>query len=93
MCSSCAGTTQIATRELLTTLEPEDIEVAGVNMSHLSAMADTPGQVRLDCPHCQAEMTIDDKRLATEVTCESCSKPFEAAWGEPVVTPDPSSSE
>ena len=70
--------------DLLTTLEPGDIEVAGVMQAHLSAMADEPGHVRVTCKKCDAAQVIDDKFLATEVKCESCAETFEADWGEPV---------
>ncbi|QEG38418.1 AAA family ATPase [Roseimaritima ulvae] len=79
-----AGLTEVD-RELLTTLQAEDIEVAGVMMDHLAAMADEAGQVRVDCPECQTQMTIDDQKLASEVVCESCQKPFQADWGEPEI--------
>jgi Cdc6-like AAA superfamily ATPase len=70
--------------ELLTTLESEDIEVAGVTQAHLAAMADESGQVRVICNHCDASQVLDDKRLATEVECASCQQTYEADWGEPV---------
>ncbi|MEE2938363.1 MAG: AAA family ATPase [Planctomycetota bacterium] len=70
--------------ELLTTLEPEDIEVAGVLPAHLAAMADMKGHVRLTCDHCEAAQIIDDQCLGTSVTCGSCDKLFDAKWGEPV---------
>ncbi|MGB7325322.1 MAG: AAA family ATPase [Rubripirellula sp.] len=71
-------------RDLLTILQPEDIEVAGVTGAHLQAMADEPGQVRVKCKHCETAEVIDDQRLGTEVECKSCSKPFDADWGDPV---------
>ncbi len=71
-------------RELLTTLEPEDIEVAGVSMEHLDAMAAEPGEVRVKCSKCEHAQVIDDKLLATSVQCESCNESFDAEWGEPV---------
>ena len=71
-------------RELLTTLEPQDIEVAGVSMEHLDTMAAEPGEVRVKCKKCDHAQVIDDKLLATSVECESCKEQFEADWGEPV---------
>ncbi len=70
---------------LLTTLQPEDIEVDGVMQAHLSAMADESGQVRVTCKHCEAAQVIEDKLLGTEVKCDSCEESFEADWGEPVL--------
>jgi hypothetical protein len=72
------------TVELLTTLEPQDIEVAGVAAAYLSALVDEPGRIRIKCPHCVETMEIDDKLLGTEVTCEHCQKTFNADWGYPV---------
>lgn len=71
-------------RELLTTLEAEDIEVADVAMAHLKAMAAEPGQIRVICGNCEAGQVVDDAKLGTEVKCESCSEPFDVDWGEPV---------
>lgn len=71
------------TRELLTTLEPDDIEVAGVDHAHLKAMAAEPGKVRVECKG--IPQIIDDTLLGTEVKCESCGELFFADWGEPVL--------
>ena len=71
-------------RDLLTTLQPEDIEVAGVSMEHLDTMAAEPGNVRVTCKHCEHAQVIDDQLLASDVKCESCLEMFEADWGEPV---------
>jgi hypothetical protein len=79
-----ASMTEIS-RELLTTLEAEDIEVAGVTRSHLEALADQPGKVRVTCTHCQHPQVVDDARLATDITCSSCGQAFFADWGEPVI--------
>lgn len=71
------------TRELLTTLEPDDIEVAGVTQAHLKAMAAKSGKVRVHCDG--VPQVIDDSLLGTEIKCESCGKTFFADWGEPVI--------
>ncbi len=71
-------------RELLTTLEADDIEVAGVDMAHLKAMAAEPGQVRVTCDKCEAGQVIDDAKLGTEIKCEACGERSIADWGEPV---------
>lgn len=73
-------------RDLLTTLDAEDIEVAGVTEAHLKAMAAEPGHVRVKCDHCQNAEVIDDQNLGSDVTCKSCEKTFFAAWGEPVAS-------
>ncbi|MCL4164269.1 UNVERIFIED_CONTAM: hypothetical protein GTU68_010269 [Idotea baltica] len=80
-------------RDLLTTLQPADIEVAGVSMEHLDLMAAEPGEVRVTCKQCQHAQVIDDKLLATDITCEACKEKFEADWGEPVAAmPAPEAS-
>jgi thymidylate kinase len=72
-------------RELLTTLQPEDIEVAGVTHEHLSAMAAEPGHVRVKCSHCEEASVVDDKTLGTSLACQSCGESFDVDWGEPVM--------
>jgi hypothetical protein len=71
------------TRELLTTLQPDDIEVAGIDQLHLKAMAGEPGKVRVECKG--NSQVIDDQLLGTEVKCEACGEMFLADWGEPVL--------
>ena len=72
-------------RKLLTTLQAEDIEVAGVTIDHLIAMAEEPGNVRVHCDHCEQPSVVDDKLLGTEMKCDSCNEMFDADWGEPVI--------
>lgn len=71
-------------RALLTTLEAQDIEVAGVPDAYLTALADEAGFVRVKCPLCGEMMEIDDQMLGSEITCEHCNKRFVADWGSPV---------
>jgi replication-associated recombination protein RarA len=75
---------QEVNQELLTTLQPEDIEVADVAMEHLSAMAAESGLVRVKCKKCEAAEVVDDKLLGTEVACGTCKESYQADWGEPV---------
>ena len=79
-----ASMTEVS-RELLTTLEPEDIEVAGIKHQHLATMAESSGQVRVECSLCNTAQVIDDRKLATEVKCKGCDDLFIAQWGEPVM--------
>lgn len=72
-------------RDLLTTLQPDDIEVAGVTEEQLTKMAQQTGQVRVECAQCQHAQVLDDKLLGTEQTCDACNQPFPVDWGEPVV--------
>jgi ribosomal protein S27E len=80
-------------RGLLTTLEAQDIEVAGVADAYLAALADEVGFVRVKCPHCGKTMEIDDQMLGSEVTCEHCSKKFLADWGYPINKEQPNAGE
>ena len=72
-------------RELLTTLQPEDIEVDGVTPAYLEELAKEPGHVRVTCPVTQKPMIIDDALLGTEVKSEHCDESFVADWGMPVL--------
>lgn len=73
------------TRELLTTLQPEDIDVDDVTPAYLEELAKHPGDVRVICPVTQKPMIIDDALLGTEVKSEHCDKTFMADWGLPVL--------
>jgi len=73
------------TRQLLTTLEPDDIEVAGIATPYLKALADEPGHVRVKCTACEKQVELDDQLLGTEVTCEHCAAKFVADWGYPII--------
>jgi hypothetical protein len=72
--------------KVLTTLEPQDIEVAGVTEKHLAALAEEAGSVRVKCSGCKAAQIVDDQLLGTELKCNSCEESFQAGWGEPVMT-------
>ena len=68
---------------LLTTLEPEDIEIPGILPSHLSALLADELAVTVHCPHCQVEQEANDSALGCELQCPSCEKSFTPLWGEP----------
>ncbi len=72
-------------RELLTTLEPEDIEVAGISPARLEELAQEAGHVKVICPESGKPMVIDDRQLGTEVRSEHCDASFMADWGSPVL--------
>lgn len=72
-------------RELLTTLEPADIEVAGISPARLEELAEEPGHVKVICPQTGKPMVIDDRKLGTEVQSEHCDTSFVAEWGSPVL--------
>jgi hypothetical protein len=75
-------------RQLLTTLEPGDIEIAGIDDAHLSALVAQTGHIRIVCDACKKELTIPDEQLSTEITCSSCHQAITPSWGEPVVVQD-----
>ena len=78
---------------VLTTLEPLDIEVAGIAQEHLEKLASEAGSIRVQCPGCSAAQVLDDQLLGTEVLCASCQQTFTADWGEPVMTLPPASND
>ncbi len=80
--------------ELLTTLEPADIEVADMTPAHLAALAEHPGKIRVTCTRCDDAHVVDDDVLATEIDCPGCKAQFQAEWGEPVLElPQPGTKE
>jgi hypothetical protein len=95
-----SGITEI-TRELLTTLQPEDIELAGVAEKFLDELTAESVHIRVTCPHTGKPMVIDDKLLGTEIKSEHCDQSFFVDWGSPVIvtengethTPGPQAAE
>jgi ribosomal protein S27E len=79
------ATLQEMNRELLTTLQPEDIEIAGIDDAHLAAMVAHQGHVRVQCDACKQELTIPDAQLSVAISCSKCGQSFTPQWGEPVV--------
>lgn len=79
-----AGSTEI-TRELLTTLEPSDIEIPDLTDAQLDVMTEPSGMIRVTCPHCDTPQVIEDTMMGTTTNCNSCSEPMEVQWGSPVI--------
>ncbi|TWT97497.1 AAA family ATPase [Neorhodopirellula pilleata] len=73
------------TRELLVTMQPEDIEVPDLTDEQLTALTDPEGMVRVLCSHCDAPQVMQDDRLGATLNCEACQEPFDANWGSPVI--------
>ncbi len=72
------------TRELLTTLEPSDIALAGVPDS-VWANLDQPDRLfAVTCSGCKHETRAPQSFLGRRVQCKKCSHKFTAAWGDPV---------
>lgn len=83
-----AGSTEI-TRELLTTLQPSDIEIPDLTDARLDAMTEPSGMIRVTCPHCDTPQVIDDTMMATTTKCTSCDEPMDVQWGSPVIDMKP----
>jgi len=72
------------TRELLTRLEPEDIEIDTVDQDQLDALSEIQAQLEVQCTHCDAMQHTADTNLAKDINCISCEEAFEVDWGEPI---------
>ncbi len=79
-------------RELLTTLQPDDIEVAGVSEAYLKALAAEPGFIRVLCQECKQSLDLDDQALGTEVACVHCQQSTKVDWGYPIEKPEDKAS-
>ena len=84
MANRLATETEV-TRELLVTMLPSDIEVAGIEMDHLDKLTADPGQIRVVCSNCQTPAILDDQTLGTQVTCPACQTPHRVLWGDPLI--------
>lgn len=73
------------TRELLVTMQPEDIEVPDLTDSQLNALTEPEGMVRVLCANCDAPQVIEDDQLGMSQQCQTCHEPFPANWGSPVI--------
>jgi hypothetical protein len=72
------------TKELLTRLEPADIELEGVSESAVDAKAIAGLTVTIVCPGCKQVTTLAAEHLGRRVQCNKCHEKFAADWGEPV---------
>jgi hypothetical protein len=70
------------TRELLTVLEPDDIEVEGVPPSAVSDEALASLKFEMRCPGCQAVRKLTVQHLGRRVQCKKCSTEFLVDWPE-----------
>ena len=69
------------TVELLTTLQPNDIEIDGLSMDQLDALMEGDAKIRVVCP--DGTVTIhDDTVLGTTIPCGD--NDHFVAWGEPI---------
>ncbi|MCC9657036.1 AAA family ATPase [Rhodopirellula halodulae] len=79
-----AGSKEI-THELLTTLQPADIEIPDISDADLDAMTEPAGMIRVTCPHCDKPQVIEDTKMGTTTPCEECGDSMEIQWGSPVI--------
>jgi hypothetical protein len=70
------------TRELLTTLEPEDVALEGVPESVWHDLGNEARAFRMECPGCHHASRFPQKLLGQQVQCRRCQAHFEADWGE-----------
>ena len=70
------------TKELLTRLEPADIEMQGVPAASLAAVDQDDYRVRIACPGCLQTSNLKPANLGRRVKCNKCGQQFEADWGD-----------
>jgi hypothetical protein len=83
MANRIAGVAPI-TKELLTTIEAEDLELPADAAGAVSALCFEPPKFTLDCPGCSARCTFSAELLGERVKCNKCEHRFTASWAEPV---------
>ncbi len=76
-------------RELLTTLEADDIEIPGVTAAHLKALAAHEVELRVTCEQCKQDQQTSDVKLGESIKCNHCQKEFTPQWGEPIPPAEP----
>jgi hypothetical protein len=70
------------TRELLTTLEPDDIVMEGIPDGVWAELDNEALTFRMECPGCHHSCRVLQKLLGHHVHCKRCEKSFVADWGE-----------
>jgi hypothetical protein len=70
------------TRELLTTLQAEDIVLDDVPAAEWKDLDGDVVRFTLNCPGCQQASRISQKYLGRKVQCRRCGHEFDADWGE-----------
>lgn len=73
------------TRELLTVLHPEDVELREVPRSVLEALDSDTMRFMTECDECQKELRVKIKHLGARVRCPHCRSKIQVEWGLPVV--------
>jgi hypothetical protein len=70
------------TRELLTTLQPEDIVLDDVPAAVWGELDSDALRFALSCPGCQQASRLSQKYLGRKVQCRRCGHEFDADWGD-----------
>jgi hypothetical protein len=70
------------TRELLTTLQPEDLVLEGVPPNCWSGLDSDAYCFQLACPGCRHGNRLPQKLLGQRVKCRQCGAEYQADWGE-----------
>ena len=70
------------TRELLTTLQPEDIVMPDVPASVWSDLDSPTRRFRMVCPSCQQSSGLPQEYLGKSLKCKRCGKQFCVEWAD-----------
>ena len=70
------------TRELLTTVEAEDVLMDGVPQEVWKTLAGDARRWKMMCPGCAREARFTSDMLGHTVICNKCSQKFRASWGQ-----------
>jgi hypothetical protein len=76
------------TRDLLTTLEPEDVVLEAVPESAWERLLRGAVQFRVACPGCGNAKAVPASYLGGVVSCRRCGHEFTASWGDLDPAPD-----
>lgn len=71
------------TKELLTTLEADDIVLDDVPPAAWQHYTSDDWRLRITCPGCREQRDLRPSHLGQRVRCRRCGHHFVAAWGEP----------
>jgi hypothetical protein len=70
------------TREILTTLQPDDIEMEGVPAGVWKDLDCSNRVFEVVCPGCRERKRLPQRLLGSKVRCKQCAQCFDAGWGE-----------
>jgi hypothetical protein len=73
------------TKELLTTLQPEDVQIDELPAEFWQPLEEGTLQFSIRCQGCGETTEAPPKYLGRKVRCKRCQTKFVAAWGDPVL--------